>query len=127
MQRLLVYLFLYMGIIACKQQTINSHSSDASLGGSLCASTLSESETRFCESKNIIASRCVSCHTGYHEGYANLTEADFIQQSLITVGDAANSSIFSILQNNGGTMPKGGKALPTEEITTLTDWIENTI
>ena len=111
--------------ISCEEQIINSHSSDDKLGGTLCESSLSASEMRFCKSQNIITKRCISCHTGYHSDYSSYIESDYDTENLMTPGDSENSTLITILINNGGNMPKAGKPIPNEEVETLKEWIDN--
>jgi len=119
---LLIPLFILIG---CQEQLTNSNTSDDKLGGEICESTLSAADMRFCKAKNVIIKRCISCHTNYHSVYSTYTESDFNTENVITPGDATNSSLISILINNGGNMPKGGKPIPSDEITVLEDWINN--
>lgn len=117
-------LFLFCVLaFSCEQQTFNSSIGDENLGGNDCTS-FSGAELRFCNSHNIILKRCVSCHTGYHNNYANLTESDYVNNFLITPGDSAGSSIFSRLINEGSNMPKDGKPLSDDEYTELMEWID---
>lgn len=117
-------LFLFCILVfSCEQQTFNSSIGDENLGGNDCTS-FSGAELRFCNSHNIILKRCVSCHTGYHNSYANLTESDYVDNFLITPGDSAGSSIFSRLINEGSNMPKDGKPLSDDEYTELMEWID---
>ncbi len=116
-------LLLLAVITSCKQQTFNSNSGDGNLGGNDCSS-YSGSDLRFCDAQNVILKRCVGCHSGYHNIYASYTEADYKSNFLITAGDSAGSTLFSILLNEGGNMPKDGKPLPDEEYTALMEWID---
>ena len=125
MNKSVFLIFLIFLVLACEQQTFNSNTGDANKGGNDCSS-FTGGELRFCNAQNVILKRCVTCHSGYHNSYANLTEDDYKNNYLITAGDSAGSSIFSILINEGGNMPKDGKPLPDEEYTTLMEWIDQT-
>ena len=116
----LILLFIFT---SCKVNTQNSNSLDA-ISESKCSSLTGEA-LKFCNSQNIIKSRCVSCHTGYHNVYADYDQQDYINQALIRPSDAADSTLIKRLFNAGGNMPQGGSALPSEEYETLKDWVNS--
>lgn len=79
----------------------------------------------FAAAFGVIKAQCLSCHTNYHADWAKLTsEADWKSSGNVTPQNSASSSIITILINNGGNMPKDGKALSAQDYAKLTSWID---
>ena len=87
--------------------------------------------TNLNEPLGIIRAKCISCHKGTHDWWANLTaNSDWSNTQVngsfyVVPGDFAGSYIISRLKNFGSDMPDGGSALTEEELAVLRDWIEN--
>jgi hypothetical protein len=85
-----------------------------------------DNTTPFGQSYTILSSRCASCHTGYHNNYANYkTPASWISSGLVVAGNPAGSLVVSKLQNVGGTMPLGESAISNTEYQTIRNWISS--
>ena len=112
----------FLILTSCKLNTQNSNSADKALAVGSC-DALPSNEARFCNSQNIIRTRCISCHTGYHNNYANFDERDYIDNLLVIPADADNSLLIQRLFNAGGNMPQGGSNIPDEDYQELRQWV----
>lgn len=77
----------------------------------------------FATVQTIFSSKCTPCHN-----YHTYTEQQFIDEILVTAGDATTSEVFYRLKgsgsNNQENMPIGGQ-LTLEELDAIKLWIEN--
>lgn len=79
----------------------------------------------FSDAFAVLQAQCITCHTNYHSAWSKFTtEAAWKSAGYVKPGNSAGSSIIAILINNGGNMPKDGKALTTEDLGKLTSWID---
>jgi len=75
----------------------------------------------------ILQKSCVNCHGGNRtEKGLDLTSYQSLMAGsskgpIVTVGDAAHSSLVSLVQN--GKMPKRGAKLTAEEVQLFIDWV----
>lgn len=116
-------IFLVFLLFSCGQD-YNSNSFDEQKYNTKIE-TDSPEGLRFYNAYNVINSKCISCHTSYHNGYANYTTSEkWIESGLVTANDFENSFLILKLKNYGGSMPQGGSELSSEQITYLKDWIE---
>ncbi len=85
----------------------------------------SPEEQAFAAAFAVIKAQCIGCHSNYHASWNKMTtEADWKSSSYVVPGNSTGSNIISILINNGGNMPKDGKALSAEDYAKLTSWID---
>jgi hypothetical protein len=72
---------------------------------------------------------CVSCHTGYHNGWANYTEQDYITQGLVQPGRPEASLLINITKFNPytgvGLMPKGNNGFTQQDFQVLDNWVKS--
>lgn len=75
----------------------------------------------------IIQSRCISCHSGFHNNWATYTSNEkWINSGLVHRGDPDNSTLIKLIINSGqagANMPQGAGAIPDAEFQTLRKWI----
>lgn len=75
----------------------------------------------------IIQSRCISCHSGFHNNWAAYTsDEQWINSGLVHRGDPDNSHFIKRIINSGqagANMPQGAGALPDAEYQLLRKWI----
>ena len=117
--------FSLIFLSSCFQST-NSNSNDQALYGER-----SYSSDNFEAAFNVIESKCINCHTGYHNDYIGKTEEnDWFAQvdgiPLVSSGSIANSYIMQRLKVWGttGGMPLNDDALSESEYNALKTWIE---
>jgi len=113
MKRLLALMLLLSG--CGNVNTLNSVSGDAGV----YSSDLSAA-------RQIIVSKCVSCHSDY----AFTTDADWSADPLIVPGSANDSTFFRRLKDNGvdtsqADMPLAAAPLSLSEIQTIQNWIND--
>ncbi|MBT3585742.1 MAG: hypothetical protein HN509_12630 [Halobacteriovoraceae bacterium] len=120
MNKLVFLIFLLL--ISCGQ-TFNSNSGDAKFAITTCADP---SNTTLFNATLVLADRCINCHTGYHDKWANYcTNNDWVNAGEVLPGNSAGSLLIKILkQNAGGTMPKNQPKIPDTEYQTLIQWID---
>lgn len=115
----LLTFFTLILLVSC--QTDNSSSFDQVLGNS----NIDPTNTNLVKAYNVIESRCINCHTGYHNSWASYnTDQAWIDSGNITAGIIGDSPLITKLKNRGGNMPVGGPNLTDEEYDTLVTWIE---
>lgn len=106
-------------------QDYNSNSADRIKYGPV---VLDESDPNFARAYNIISSKCINCHTGYHNNWAELKNNDaWLDYGILLRGDPNNSMFIQRIINYGGTssnMPFGGSPLSNSDYQHLTKWIE---
>lgn len=79
----------------------------------------------FAEAFSVLKAQCIDCHTSYHASWSKYTtEAAWKNSGYVTPGNSAGSTVIAILINNGGNMPKDGKALSAADLEKLTSWID---
>lgn len=76
----------------------------------------------------ILQERCTSCHTSsVHNAWASYTdEQDWINEGLVSAGDADGSKVVFRIINHGSTdsdMPLGMGPLPNDEYQDIVDWV----
>jgi hypothetical protein len=83
--------------------------------------------------KPILSARCVACHPGFGSAASlvNVPSGEAKQLSLVKPGNSAQSYLFHKLKGTqasvgggGSTMPKGGSALTSAQLTTIKRWID---
>lgn len=117
--KLISFLTLTLLITSCGQD-FNSNSFDSQRYGN----TGIDNTTPFGKAFNVIQTKCINCHTGYHNIYSGYTTSQaWINAGLINANDFGGSPLIIKLINYGGNMPQGGSQLSTTEITYLQDWI----
>lgn len=118
------YLFLLIFLVSCGQDYNSNYFDSLKYSDSLGDGT--PAGERFQAAYNILASNCISCHTGYHNSYSSFrTSSDWIDNGLVVQGDFENSFLVRKLKNYGGTMPQGGSSLGGSEMELIKVWIEN--
>ncbi len=116
-------LFLVLALASC--QTYNSNTDDEAKYGP----TDLVGGAEFVVAFPIIQSRCINCHTGYHNAWSNYKDSrDWVTNNLIVGGDPDNSDFIVRIFNHGSAtsnMPMGGSPLPASEYNALVDWVTN--
>lgn len=119
----IIFLTLSSFLIGC--QDFNSNSSDRVKYGPV---VLDESDPNFARSYNIITTKCINCHSGYHNNWASLKDnAAWLNEMVVLRGDPNNSMFIQRIINYGGTssnMPFGGSPLSGSDYQHLVKWIE---
>jgi hypothetical protein len=115
-----IFFFLLL-LTSCQDQ--NSNSSDKEKYGPISL----DSDPNFPRAFQLIQSRCISCHTGYHNTWAQYqSNGDWLSSGLINRGDANNSQLILRIINTEGQdsdMPKNSSRLPDAEYEWLKKWI----
>jgi uncharacterized membrane protein len=115
----LTLLFLF----SCQDN--NSNSGDRGKYGPV---EFDEADPNFSKAYYIVQDRCVNCHSGYHNSWAEYkSNAAWISSGLIIQNDSQNSSFLNRIINSaqvGANMPLNGTALPDAEYDHLVQWIE---
>ncbi|MCB9091645.1 MAG: c-type cytochrome [Halobacteriovoraceae bacterium] len=75
----------------------------------------------FAKVKSILSSKCATCHSK-HGYYAEYSEEDWKNDSLISPGDPYGSILFQRI-NGGGMPPPGNPALSEDEMQAIESWI----
>jgi mono/diheme cytochrome c family protein len=80
--------------------------------------------TAFGKVQKIIGDNCIMCHKKFG---AN-AESDFVTQQLVTPGNTATSTFYTVLigslpLSNGSNMPKAGAPLTKDQIQDVAEWI----
>lgn len=115
----IVSLLTLVLLISC--QTDNSSTFDKVLG----SSNIDPTNTNLVKAFNVIDSRCISCHTGYHNNWASYTtDQAWIDSGNVKAGIIGDSPLITKLKNRGGNMPIGGPNLTNDEYDALVTWIE---
>lgn len=117
-----IVFFILLTLLSC--QDYNSNSGDKGRYGPV---NLLGADAQFSTAYFIIQDRCVSCHDGVHNRWADFKGTnDWIAESYIVPGNAANSTLIKRVINTGGAaanMPPGGSPLSNEEYNSLKEWI----
>jgi len=75
----------------------------------------------------VIQSRCISCHSGFHNNWATYTSNEkWLNSGLVLRGDPDNSRLIRVIINSGqagANMPQGAGAIPDSEYQLLLKWI----
>lgn len=125
MKTIIASILLLLLVISCGQN-YNSNTFDKDIYQEVTIDVTSPEGERFYQAFNVIKDKCISCHTGYHNSYANYTtDAEWTASGLIVAGDYEGSFLRNKLKNYGGNMPASGSELSDSEIAYLEDWIVN--
>lgn len=115
--------FLLLTLLLSSCQDYNSNSGDQGRYG--IVSLVGSAE--FKASYAVIQNRCVNCHSGYHNNWANFTaEQDLVNDNKVVPANPAGSLLIQRIVNTGGSaanMPPGGSPLPDAEYEALKTWI----
>lgn len=116
---------LFSILLASCGQTYNSNSGDdKTTSGTSGIDTSSPAGQRLAAAYTVINNRCINCHTGYHNSWANLkSDAAWLASGTVVAGNTGGSSLISRLKNVGGDMPKLNPQIPEAEYQTLIDWV----
>lgn len=119
-----VYLFTFVLLLGC--QDYNSNTSDGIKYRDIEVDD--GGDPNFAAAKSVIDRRCVSCHSGAHNNWANRDNEQWLADPMMPVlrGDPDNSPLIIRTINTGGSsanMPLGGSAIPASEYTALKTWI----
>lgn len=116
--------FLLFIIIFSSCQDYNSNSGDKGKYGPVA---FNETDPNFEKAYYIIQSRCVQCHSGYHNNWADFKSNNEWQGGgLVIPQDTQNSPFLARIINSGqagADMPQGGSAIPNAEYTHLVKWV----
>ncbi len=86
-----------------------------------------EESPEFLAAKELIDSKCVSCHTSYHNSWKNSSEKSLIDSRYIVAGKPVESKLYQSLFNGGintgSLMPKEDSEFSEEEKKVILDWI----
>lgn len=122
--RVMSFLFLLVVLLISCGQSYNSNSFDDQKYKKVQIDNSTPEGQRFALAYNVIKTKCISCHNGYHNSYANYTtDSAWSSSGLIVPGDFAGSFLRNKLKNFGGTMPSSGSNLTDQEVGYLEDWI----
>lgn len=120
MIRIIVPLFL---LCSCGQD-FNSSSGDFALSADNGIDTSTPAGQRLSAAYNVIKNDCISCHSGYHNSWANYkTDAEWISKGLAVRGDTTSSQVYDRLKNVGGDMPRGAPQISDSDRQKIEDWI----
>jgi|SRR5690606_38356957 len=120
MMRLLVIILLS----ASCGQSFNSHTGDELFSGSNGIDTSTPAGQRLDAAYTVLKNECMSCHTGYHNSWANYrTDSAWINAGLVSPGSINSSSVYTRLKNVGGDMPVLNPQISEVEREVLEDWI----
>lgn len=123
--RILFPFFILLILSSCEDY--NSNSADKIKYSNEPQSEQEAGDPNFAPAFAIIQSRCISCHSGFHNNWATYTSDDkWINSGLVHRGDPDNSHLITRIFNSGqagANMPQGAGALPDAEFQTLRKWI----
>lgn len=120
MKKVILGFVLCLFFSSCGQST-NSNSYDEFLDFAI-----DPSNVKLAKAFNVVNSKCLNCHTGYHNRWKSFnTDAKWIESGVISAGNANASILMNKLKNDGGNMPIGGANLTEDEYEILKDWINN--
>jgi len=122
---ILTYSALLTLFSSCFQST-NSNTNDKELYGAR-----SFSSDNFSAAFTVIETKCINCHSGYHDDWiSKIEENDWFSQvdgqALVSSGSTANSLLVQRLDVWGtpGGMPLGDAPLSETEYNAIKTWIE---
>ena len=105
----------------------NSNSADKIKYDNTPQAEQSGGDPNFAGAFSVIKSRCVNCHSGYHNSWASYTtNEDWLASGLVNRGDPDNSRLIRRIINSGSpgaNMPLGQGRLPDSEYQLLRKWI----
>lgn len=115
---------LLLFILTSCGQDFNSSSGDFALTADNGIDTSTAAGVRLSAAYNVLKNNCMTCHTGYHNGWANYkTDSDWITKGLAVRGDTTSSQVYDRLKNVGGDMPQGAPQISDTDRQKLEDWI----
>lgn len=116
-----LFFLLLVTLFSCGQ-TFNSNTNDKGL----VALGDCVGSTDFCTAQGIIQTRCINCHTGYHDQWATFNdEAAWKASGRVVAGSTSQSSLITRLKNQGGNMPADAPQIPDSEYQALIQWVQN--
>lgn len=78
--------------------------------------------TRLVAAYKVAQAKCFQCH----QWSTYKTSSAWVSAGLVVAGNSGGSDLFTILKNNGGSMPPDPIAqLTTEELESIKTWIDN--
>lgn len=117
------YLLLSLLLVSCGQ-SFNSHTGDAAYSGTNGIDTSTPAGQRLDAAYTVLKNECMSCHTGYHNSWANYrTSSAWINAGLVSPGSINASSVYTRLKNVGGDMPILNPQISETERQVLESWI----
>lgn len=126
-KKVLLFLSLSLTFISAGcGNVLNSNSFDEALYGA----TPSSGTAEFLAAKDILDSKCINCHTGFHASWASWDEADYITFGRVVAGDPSNSTVYTKIRGNefdgAGNMPEApAPDLTAGELLIIRTWIES--
>lgn len=113
--RIVILLLLSNFLLSCGK-VLNSSSNDAALA---------QGTAEFLSAKQVLYDKCMSCHSNW----SSYSEADFINDHLITKYSPNTSTLYLKIKGNDsgqtGDMPPTGAALGYSELTAIKTWINS--
>jgi hypothetical protein len=114
-----ILFFIFILFSSCGQN-YNSNSNDEGVYGNIGITPGSNLYNAYV----VMQAKCFACHGDQWKDYK--TSNDWIEKGLIVSGSTVNSSIYTSLTNNGGSMPKNPyPPLTKAEVETLKTWINS--
>jgi len=119
-------LILFIFIFSCNPIRNSSQEYGRDISGA------SEDSLEFSAAKELIDSRCLTCHDEFHKSWKNYSSQSFIDSGYAIPGQPNNSRIYKSLFDGGindgvsSLMPKGDSEFNDEEKKIIYDWIVST-
>jgi mono/diheme cytochrome c family protein len=83
--------------------------------------TAQQKATRSAAALAVFDKYCISCHSEFS---SYRSDARWQESGLVIAGKASTSTVITMLQNAGGTMPDGRSPISNDEYTSLLQWID---
>ena len=121
-------LILFLTILSCLSSCFQQSNSNITDNTSCLKLTGSDEFKVACD---VLNTKCISCHSNYHNDWANLTsESQWADLSTITPGNSDNSLLVERIHgcgsiDSGDQMPEDAERLTADECKKITDWIDS--
>ena len=111
-------------LLASCGQNFNSNSGDFALSSDNGIDSSTPAGSRLSAAYDVLKSNCMSCHTGYHNAWANYkTDSEWITKGLAVRGDTTSSQVYDRLKNVGGDMPLNSPQISDSNRQIIENWI----
>ena len=118
--------FCLLLLLSSCGQTFNSNTNDTGLVAlGACSEAGTTAGDRYCAAEAIIQSRCINCHSGYHDQWSTWkNDAAWKTSGRVVAGSTAGSTLITRLKNQGGNMPADAPQMADTEYQTLIEWVQ---
>ena len=136
MRLLLVFSLLF--IVSCQDTNSNSFDQlsygqpdiEIPTGTDDSGNPVDPAVLRFQLASNVLSTKCINCHTGFHASWSSFTtEEDWKSSGRVTAGSATSSTLFNRLTGCGGSSsgmpPSPASPIASEECDYIQEWIDN--